>query len=77
MSEFLPEASPIKPSDNPGVIAWWLKTNLEPPSVMTVSTATKAKCPCTLEHHRILISRTIQSYFGQVSLTMVRSVTVK
>ena len=39
--------------------------------------ATKAKCPCALEHHRILISRTIQSYFGQVSLTMVRSVTVK
>jgi hypothetical protein len=37
----------------------------------------EAKCPCTLEHHRILISRTIQSYFGQVSLTMVRSVTVK
>jgi hypothetical protein len=37
----------------------------------------EAKCPRILEHHRISILRTIQGYFEQVSLTMVKSVTVK
>jgi hypothetical protein len=35
-----------------------------------------ARCPGTLEHHSYFDSRTIHGYFWQVSLTMVKFVTV-
>jgi hypothetical protein len=34
--------------------------------------ARQAKCPRILEHHRISISRAIQGYFEQVSLTIAQ-----